>query len=145
MSPSECIRHGGHLESTDPRKKGSCCACGRPMPAQLPDHVEELFDVFAEVAEHAGVKKKEQAPGDFDPEFEAFKTWTLTRVRWGQAEHGEKWRSRPMPREAMEELLDCVVYAFAQMVKDGERNADLLDAATHVYRAFGSFRRYEAA
>lgn len=141
---TECIRHDGHVESQDPRKEGQCAACGRPMPMALPEHVDDLFNVFAEVAEHAGAKKTPIGPGDFDPEFEAFKTWTLARVRWGQTEHGEGWRGRPMPREAIEELLDCVVYAFAQMVKDGERSGDLFDATTHVYRAFLSFRQYEA-
>jgi hypothetical protein len=106
--------------------------------------VEELFGVFAEVAEDAGVKTRPKLPEDFDPEFEAFKAWTLARVHWGQGMHGEAWRGKHMPREACEELLDCCVYSFAQMAKDGERNGDLLDAATHVYRAFLSFRRYES-
>lgn len=140
-----CSCEGGFQESRNPRIS-SCVRCGRNQEplTTLPEHVEDLFEVFATVAEGAGAKTQESFPGDYDAEFEAFKEWMLARVRWGQATHGEKWRNRHMPREACEELLDCCVYAFAQMVKDGERSGDLLDAATHVYRAFLSFRRYEA-
>jgi hypothetical protein len=129
---------------TDPRRSGFCVACLGKLPPPLPVEVERLFDVFAGVAEAAGIKKVAEVPEDYDPQFESFKAWTLARVRWGQGLYGEAWRSKHMPREAQEELLDCCVYAFAQMVKDGERDADLLDAATHVYRAFLAFRRYEA-
>jgi hypothetical protein len=127
--------------SLDPRREGWCCACGGKLPPPLPVEVERLFGVFAEVAEDAGVKSRDPV---MDSDFETFKTWALARVHWGQAVHQEAWRAKHMPREAAEELLDCLIYSFAQMAKDGERNGDLLDAATHVYRAFLSFRRYES-
>lgn len=107
----------------------------------LPEIVDELFGAFAEAAEGAGVKSRDPVT---DPDFEAFRTWTLARVHAGQAEYGERWRGRDMPGEAVEELYDCAVYAFAQMAKDGERSADLFEAVLHSYRAFLAFRRYEA-
>lgn len=132
----------GFEKSRNPRN-GGCVRCGRlPYPlTTLPEHVRELFDVFADVAESAGIKSRDPVT---DSDFEAFRTWTLARVHQGQAEYGERWRGRYMPGEAVEELYDCAAYAFAQMVKDGERSGDLFDAVTYAYRAFLAFRRYEA-
>lgn len=136
------IRQGDHLEFQDPRKAGACCACGAPMPKMtaLPEHVEQLFDALAETLEGSGLKPREMAA----PEFDAFRAHTIWRVREGERVYKDRWRSRDMIAEALEELPDAAVYGFAQMVKDGERSADLFDAIVHAFQSYTAFRRYEA-
>jgi hypothetical protein len=137
-----CSCEQGFLESPDPRKEGQCCRCGRVAQPRkpLPELVEELFDSLAETLEGSGLKPRDMAA----PEYDAFRAHTMHRVREGERLYGDRWRREDMIREACEELPDAAVYGFAQMVKDGERSADLFSAVVHAFQAYVCFRRYEA-
>jgi hypothetical protein len=125
---------------TDPRRSGFCVACLGKLPPPLPVEVERLFEALAETLEGSGLKPR-VGPA---PEYEAFHAHTMFRVQEGERLYRDRWRRQDMVKEALDELPDACVYSFAQMVKDGERNADLFEAVVHAYKSYVAFRRYQA-
>ena len=110
-----------------------------PVEATLPEHVEQLFDVLAEVLEASGDKARDHA----DPTFDYVRARTMKRVRWGQERFGERWRTLDKPEEAKQEGLDWFVYLMGECAERGH-DPDLFDALHKMYLGLEAVLRYQA-
>lgn len=130
------------LESVDDRKAGSCIKCGRLIgPADTLSTDQTLGAFLGRLAD--------AFPGKPSPSFVAFEKMIAAREHAGREQFGFKYLARQNCQEAIEELLDLVVYMHLDLLQARRNGVDedwatALEASYHAFRAFESVQQREA-